>query len=260
MYFYFLLVNLLLADHPILTDEWGIITKGAEIKKIDLSDYSDYKGNLYVVRINPAHIKPEIHMADQLKEKPLSAGDWCRKYNLNIAINLGMYHKDLKTHVGYAKNGDYENNARWNSYRSALLINPKEAGTPYFYIADLDNQQEKVLTKKYNTVIQELRLIKGNGINVWQKKEERWPIASIATDRSGNLLLLFTETAISVYDFIQIILNTNLDIIKAAYLDGGSPASLSIHFKTINMNLSGNSPLQKQEPIPNIIGFRFQER
>ncbi len=257
MFMNLMLLSMIAGQIPIPDSGWTIIKKGVEIQKIDLSKYSEYKGDLYIVRINPSNVKPKIYSADKFKEKPMSAADWCKKYKLNIAINLGMYHKDFKTHVGYMKNGDYINNSKWNNYKSALLLAPTDKNLPYFYIADLDNDSDKKLTEKYKSIVQNLRLIKGNGINVWQKKDEKWPLAAVAQDKSQNMLILFTDTPVTVYDFIQIVLNLNLSITKALYLDGGPPASLSIHYNDINLDLTGNSLSNQQEPIPNIIGIMF---
>ncbi len=235
--------------------EFKILAEGIEYSKVELKNYSDYTGELHLIRINPQIIKPRVLISKEQNIKPMTAKDWCNKFNLNIAVNLGMYHKDFSSHVGYLKNGEYINNPKFNEYKSALLINPSEKHMPYATIIDLDNPDEKIMIKKYNTVVQNLRLIKGNGINVWKKTGQSWPDAGIGTDKKGNLIIFFTSTPVLVYELNEILLKLPLGIIKAFHTDGGPPASLSVHIRDFHLDLSGNLISKEQEPIPNILGF-----
>ncbi len=250
-----ILLFLLFAFSKDSTFNFQNISKGIEYQKIDLSNYSEYAGELHIVKINPKVLKPSVFISSELKEKPMTAKEWCNKYNINIAINLGMYHKDFSTHVGYLRNGDYINNPKFNQYKSALVINPIEKGLPYINILDLDKPEEKALIAKYKTAVQNLRLIKGDRINVWSKSEQKWQEASVGIDKSGNILLFFTKAQISMYEFNEILLRLPIQIIKAYHTDGGPPASLSIHINNFDLDLSGNIVSNEQEPIPNILGF-----
>ena len=237
--------------------DWREVHKGVDLAQINLSELSEYDGLLYIIRIDPTIIKPDVLIGEELNQEPITAREWCEKYNLNIVMNLGMYHKDLKTHVGYLRNGEYINNPKWNNYKSALVMGPRRKGIKPVDIIDLDNEKEKTRIDSYKTVVQNLRLIKGNGINVWEKTSREWSEAAIGIDRDGNLLLFFTSTPITMYNFNEIILKLPLKVIKAFHTDGGPPASLSINYGKYHINLSGNSLSEKQEPIPNIIGFRI---
>ncbi len=235
------------------------IAQGLGYATINIKNYSEYDGIIHILKINPEKIKPEVFISKELNVKPMTAEEWCKKFNLNIAINLGMYHKDYSTHVGYLKNKNSINNPNFNQYKSALLINPIYTKLPYSFIADLDNPDERKMIEKYKTVVQNLRLIKGNKINVWKNTSDKWPEAAIGTDKSGNLLLLFAKTPMSMIEFNDIILSLPIDIIKAIHTDGGPPSSLSVHYKDFNIDLSGNIISNNQEAIPNILGFRIKE-
>jgi len=251
-------INLLLLSYS-AEIEWEEIHKGVNLAKINISSLSEYNGELFIVKIDPNTIKPIIMIGDNLNQEPITAREWCEKYRLNIVMNLGMYHKDFKTHVGYLKNGEYINNPKWNSYKSALLIEPKKNGLKYADIIDIDIEAEKSKIDEYNTIVQNLRLIKGSRINVWQKTSNLWSEAAIGIDKNKNLILLFTSTPLTMYDFNEIILKLPIGIVKAFHTDGGPPASLSINYGKFNINLSGNNISDTQEPIPNIIGFRFND-
>ncbi|MCX7957657.1 MAG: phosphodiester glycosidase family protein [Deltaproteobacteria bacterium] len=233
------------------------LANGVEYRSFKLSSYSEYEGEIHIVRINPNKVKPEVFTSKEHKLKPMTAKEWLEKFNLNIVINLGMYHKDFSTHVGYLKNGDNINNPKFNEYKSALLFNPSEKNLPYAIIIDLDNPNEKEMVNKYKTIVQNLRLIKGKGVNVWKKTGSLWPEAGIASDTNGNLLIFFTTTPVIMFELNEILLKLPLNIVKAFHTDGGPPASLSLHFKDFSLDLSGNTVSGEQEPIPNILGFRI---
>lgn len=239
--------------------DFKTIEKGIDYFIFKLKDYSEYDGELHILRLNTKSIKPEVFISSQYNLKPMTTSEWCNKFKLNIAINLGMYHKDFSTHVGYLKNGDYINNPKFNEYKSALLLNPTVKNLPYAMIIDLDKPEEFELINKYKTIVQNLRLIKGNRINVWKKKGQSWPEAGVGIDKNKNLIIFFTETPIVMYDLIEILLKLPIHIEKAYHTDGGPPASLSIRLKDFSLDLSGNLATKEQEPIPNILGFRLIE-
>lgn len=233
------------------------IENGLEYTKIELSKYSEYNGYLHIIKIDPNYFKPEVYLSKELNEKPMTASNWCKKYSLNVCINPGMYHKDFSTHVGYLKHNDYINNNSWNNYKSALLINPIGKNYPFATIIDLDNPTEKELTNRYNTIVQNLRLIKGDRVNVWKKTERNWSEAALGMDKNNKIFIFFTDTEMNMFDFNEVILKLPLNIIKAFHTDGGPPASLSVSYKDFTLNLSGNTISGEQEPIPNILGFRI---
>ncbi|MCX7944212.1 MAG: hypothetical protein N2746_06865 [Deltaproteobacteria bacterium] len=235
-----------------------IIIDGVEYKKYDLKNFSKYEGELHIFRINPIKVKPEVYTSKEYNIQPLTAAEWCKRFNLNIATNLGMYHKDFSTHVGYLRKENYINNPTFNTYKSLLLMDPTDKDLPYTTIADIDKESEKELMNKYKTVVQNLRLIKGKRINVWKKTNQLWPEAGIGIDSKNNIIIFFTATPITIFELNEILLKIPMDIIKAFHTEGGPPASLSVHIKDFHLDLSGNITSNTQEPIPNILGFRIQ--
>jgi hypothetical protein len=125
-------------------------------------------------------------------------------------------------------------------------------------IFDLDEPGvtiEKVLGY-YGTVIQNLRLIKRPGINVWSQRQEYWSEAALAEDKKGRILFLFSETPVTMHDFNEILLSSGLEIIAAQHLEGNAPAQFYLKTGETEINLSGGNG--GGWPLPNIIGIRMK--
>lgn len=213
-----------------------------------------------VIRIDPH--KWELVFASVNRDKTSTMKtlrEWCREENLTAAINAGMYNDDNRTHTGYVRDGDHVNSSHKNSYKSLLAFNPKpgKAVAPA-KIFDLDEPGvtiEKVLGD-YGTVIQNLRLIKRPGINVWSQRQEYWSEAALAEDKKGRILFLFSETPVTMHDFNEILLSSGLEIIAAQHLEGNAPAQFYLKTGETEINLSGGNG--GGWPLPNIIGIHMK--
>jgi hypothetical protein len=230
---------------------WRILQPGVEFAEIK---------SLYVVRVDPERANVQAALASETNQAPQTAAAWCRQSNLAVAINAGMFQTDQRSNVGYLRHGKHRNNSRWNNYRSAVGIKPKEH--PLWL--DLDQTQSKAGLEKYDVVVQNLRLIAGDRKNVWVQSARQWSEAALAVDSRGRLLLLFSRAPYSMKDFNAMILGLPLDVRQAMHLEGGPEASLSIHVPGLDLDLSGsyetgfseNDANQWQWPIPNVLGVK----
>lgn len=236
---------------------WRVIQPGVEYAEITADS-----GPLHVVRVDPQRARVRAALASEKNVPPQTAHDWCRTSRFAVAINLGMFQSDQRSNVGYLRNGTHRNNARWNSYRSVLAVNPSEQSLPSALWIDLDQKKRDAVLDKYGIVVQNLRLIAGNRKNVWSKSDRRWSEAALAIDTRERLLFIFSRAPHSMRDFNTLLLRLPLDITRAMHLEGGPEASLSIHAPGIDLDLSGsfetgfwpNDSNQQQWPIPNVLG------
>jgi hypothetical protein len=190
-----------------------------------------------------------------------TAGDWCRERKLAVAINMGMFRDDKRSNAGHAHASGHVNNARWNpKYNSALAFG---AAAPAVML-DLDAPGAKERLAPYPTVIQNLRLIRGPGRNVWSEQDKRWSEAAVAVDRGGRVLFAFSRSPYTMRAFNQRLLALPLDITAAMHVEGGPEASLSIHAGGVDLDLNGsyetgfneNDDERAQWPIPNLLAVR----
>ncbi len=236
------MIHLLLAA---LLLQWKPLQPGVDLAVVD---------GLYVVRIDPQRAHLAVALASESGGGPRTAAEWCRKANLAVAINAGMFASDQRSNVGYLRHGAHLNNARFNDYRSVIAIDPG--------VLWLDLDRQKADLAKYDVVIQNLRLIAGDRRNVWAPSARRWSEAALAIDAKGRLLFLFSRAPYTMRDFNARILALPLEVMRAMHLEGGPEASLSIHVPGVDLDLSGsfetgfleNDTNARQWPIPNVLG------
>jgi hypothetical protein len=239
---------------------WRTVAKGVEYaalsvaRPIPLGD-----GVLHVVRIDPRQATLRAHMASELGERPRTAREWCESKGLVAAINLGMYQTDMRSNVGHARKGAHLNNRGFNAYKAYLGFAPRRSDLAPVVFLDGEEAGVRSVLADYGTAIQNLRLIRAPGINVWEKQDKRWPEAAIAQDDEGRVLFLLTRTPFSMWEFNEQILALPLGIRRAMHVEGGPEASLSICAPGLELHLSGGYEIgsddaSRQWAIPNIVG------
>jgi hypothetical protein len=88
-----------------------------------------------------------------------------------------MFNEDNITHTGYARFRDKVINAHANSYKSVAAFDSKpERSLPPFRIYDLDQEGVTLqwVLANYRSAVQNLRLIKKPGVNVWNSQGDSW--------------------------------------------------------------------------------------
>ncbi|HWS73190.1 MAG TPA: phosphodiester glycosidase family protein [Thermoanaerobaculia bacterium] len=218
-------------------------------------------GPLYVVRVDPTRAKLAAGLASKTG-RAQTAAEWCRTARFSVAINLGMYDADHRTHTGYLRDGAHVNNAKVNDYRSVLALRPSKSGLPPALWVDLASAALPPAIAPYELVVQNLRLIAGDRRNVWAPTNRSWSEAALAIDSKGRLLFLFSRAPYSMPEFNELLLRLPLDVRQAMHVEGGPEASLSIHAAGVDLDLCGSFETgfvedesnRDQWPLPNVLG------
>lgn len=243
---------------------WRTLQRGVEHTTFQISAPTESgEGLMHAVRIDPKVARVVPVLASQRDRQRRTAGEWCREANLAVAINAGMFSADGISNVGYLRAGDHENTSKWNKYRSVLCLYPRSEDLPTLRWLDLGpNTPMPAQVREYTFVIQNLRLIRAPGRNVWSNGNKRWSEAAVALDAEGRLLFLFTRAPFPMSEFNHTILSLPLGIKQAMHVEGGPEASLSVHCGGLDLDLCGSfetgflqddSNLQ-QWAIPNVLG------
>ncbi len=220
--------------------------------------------HLHLVRVDPKVRSVEAVMAGTGDGRARTAAQWCRERHLAVAINMGMFQADRRTNTGYARSPKHLNNGHWAAkYKAALGFGALKSGAPPLVMADFDDPAAKSRLADYGTVIQNLRLIKA-GRSVWEQQERRWSEAAVGVDRQGRLVFIFSRYPYTMKELTDILLALPLGIESAMHMDGGPPASLSIHAGGVDLDLNGSfetgalesDAVPAQLPIPNVLGVR----
>lgn len=247
-------------------EQWKSLANGIEYAILQVKTLPEIgDGRIHVVRIDLAKAKLKLFLESEYGKKSRTTAQWCKEFNLVSAINAGMFHKDLITNVGYLRNGSHIQNKRWNSkYKSVLAFDPKNDGIPPAIIVDLDGPDTIKSLSDYNAVVQNLRLVKGDGVNVWAKQDNKWSESAVGMDRDGHILFLFCRSPLTMRDFNGVIKSLGLGVMRMMHMEGGPVASLSIRTPGFTLDLAGSYETtiladdtnQVQWPIPNIIGVQ----
>ncbi len=219
---------------------------------------------IIIIKIDPQIYQLKLFSASERRHENLTVEKWCKKYKLLAAINAGMFQTDNKSNVGYMKNFAHLNNSRINpKYFSVAAFNPLDKTNPAFQIFDIDETLMDTVLKRYNTVVQNLRLIKRDGENRWSRQSKKWSEAALGQDRSGNVLFIFSRTPYSMYDLNNIVLDLPINLICAQHLEGGPEASLYFSHKNKKLECVGSFESAFHEsdgniifwPVPNVLGI-----
>src|ERR1700681_2030849 len=96
---------------PASTVQWQPLQKGVELAIIPMAATGG-SGSLYVVRVDPRRAHLQVALASETGAGKRTAGEWCRRAGLSVAINLGMFQSDQKSNVGYLRHGTHLNNGQ----------------------------------------------------------------------------------------------------------------------------------------------------
>jgi hypothetical protein len=222
-------------------DPWEEIDKGLSWAEFDpVLRYSAAEPKVVVIRIDPRYYAFKLLCASENERDRFTARGWCEKKNLIGAINAGMYQEDGFTSVGYMKNFAHVNNRRLNpTYQAVVAFNRTEDTVPEIQIIDLKCQNFEELKPKYQTFIQNIRMISCRQENTWSKQEKRWSLAVLGVDKDGNALFIFSEGPYSGHEFNNVLLSLPLSIFNATYLEGGPQASLFLSANGVRIDKVG---------------------
>lgn len=217
-----------------------------------------------ILKFDPEFYQLRLLTASEKNHSNITAKEWCKKYQLIAAINAGMFQTDYKSNVGYMKNFGHMNNNEVNSkYHSVVAFNPINSSKPKFNIFDTDEEDFMKIIASYNTIVQNLRLVKRPGQNRWSQQNKKWSEAALGQDTEGNILFIFSRSPYSMHDFNNILLGLPINLACAQHLEGGPEASLYFLHKGKEIALVGSYETDFNEnnnndyywPIPNIIGI-----
>lgn len=257
-----LVVALLVAAGPVA--EWRAVVPGVEYRTFVLDARPRAGDGLaHVVRIDPAVAKLDVGLASENEGTLRTAKEWCVDRGFAVVINAGMYGTDYVTNVGYLRRQKHLNNAAWSSkYQSVLAFGPRQKGLAAAQLWDRDVSGD-ALAAKYDVVVQNLRLLKAPGANVWKPNGDAWSEAAVAADAQGHLFFIFVRTPFEMSVLNEKLLALPLGLTRAMHVEGGPEASLSIHVEGFELHLAGGprTPIfaeqgMKQWRIPNVVGVR----
>ncbi|HEU5181510.1 MAG TPA: phosphodiester glycosidase family protein [Candidatus Polarisedimenticolia bacterium] len=217
-----------------------------------------------ILRIDPERFDLRLANASAPGEgKLLTARQWCERQNLVAAINASMYQTDYKTSVSLMRSEGHVNNPRVSKDNSILAWGPKNPDLPKVMMIDRQKDDFERLKDLYRSLVQNIRVISWDGINVWQQQARRWSNALVGVDDEGRLLFIHVRSPYSVHDLAEMLLGLPIGIARAMYVEGGAQAQLYVGSKHESLELTGipegfdadDQAARSAWPIPNVIGI-----
>ncbi|MBF0317782.1 MAG: phosphodiester glycosidase family protein [Nitrospirae bacterium] len=249
------ITSLWMADAVTANNTWERIDDGLFIREFDPpADPERDVRKITVVKVDPSLYSFKLLSISEYGTEALTVKEWAKRHNLVLAVNAGMYQADGATSVGFMKNFKHVNNPKIaKTYKAFFAFNPVVSYVPSVLFVDLECQNFAELKDKYNSFIQNIRMISCQQKNVWLQQAGAWSMVVLGMDKGGNVLFIFTRTPYTVHDFIDILLKLPISITNAMYLEGGKPASLYLSVKGTEIERTGDGV--QSWPVPNIIGI-----
>lgn len=215
---------------------------------------------LYVIRFDPAHWQILALAADS--SETLNAEEWAHTNTLSFVTNAGMYGEDGREHVGYFRSdGKVHTSYIHPRYESVIATDPIDPDDDPFGIFDTDLRPIEEILSSYDTVIQNLRLIRSPRENRWSAQDRQWAEMSVAEDDRGRIVFLFTPIPISMYEWNGWLLSLPLGIVNAQHLEGRSDAQFYLRVGEFEVSQIGQTGLglgfhrRNGTPLPNVLGM-----
>ena len=249
-----------------LLNSWKPLLSGLDL--LEIKAYTNpyvEDGKLTIIRIKPALFN--FRLISTTETKLTKPGQyWVESLGLNMLFNAGMYNlKDGRSHRYFMKNYKHLNNSNLSVTTNGIIaFNRKNESVPKFGLYDLTKSDWKMIDTSYNTIIQGLRMLDGDGCPVyWNDRVQSCSMIIIAQDRESNIYVIFSKTPFTQNQMIDNLLNLPITLINAVYLEGGSRSNLIVSTTKFKMKRVGSfgsdiNSYNKNStfyPFPNFIGL-----
>ena len=225
------------------------------------SEIGDSK--ITILRINPKFYTFRLLESVRYKDQRRTAAQWCQQEKLVACINAGMYQPDGRN-VGYMRNYKSVNNAAFNADNCLLAFNPADSLRAEIKLIDRGCEADwEQQAQRYHSVSQSVRMIDCHRNNTWAQQPKKWSSVVWGIDNDGQALMIFCRSPYTMHDYVDILLQSPLNIQQAMYLEGGPEASLYVKSGRTERNLFGsyetgfteNDDSRAAFTLPNVIGI-----
>jgi hypothetical protein len=253
-----------LCSYPASTHAWRHLTEGLWLGEFNSPDEPrDQDASVLVLKIDPRVYDLRLLSASEHSTGSMTPKEWANKFGLVAAINASMYQANHLTSTGYMKNFAHFNNPKINSKFGAFLaFNPVDDSVAKVQIIDRQYQGWHRLIHKYNTIVQNYRMISIKQENLWPQTDRRFGIASVGIDKDGNILFIHSRKPYSVNAFNQILLKLPIQLYNAMFVEGGSEAFIYVNTKKLpGERLVTTNDWSRYDrnhdllPMPNVLGI-----
>ena len=222
-----------------------------------------------VLRIDPSRWAFRLLTARALGSRMKTADAWAKEHKLVAVINASMFLTDGRTSTGLMRGGAHVNNPKVHpDFGAFFVFGPRKPGLPPVQLVDRYAVPAwREVIDRYETVVQNYRMISASRKNLWSRKKMVSSIACVAVDGAGRVLFIHSRSPYTVHDFNEILLRLPLDVRSTMYVEGGPEASLFVSAGGHEVRRVGSYERgffdETNEwfwPMPNVLGVTRVER
>lgn len=240
----------------------------AELDAPEKSVVNDSK--LTILKLDVNKLDFRFLTASENGNKPRTAPDWAKEFDMNIVVNAGMYnYNKTQSNKGYMKNYNHYNNENKSDYYNAIMaINPINKSEANFEIIDITCRSWEIVKNQFHSLCQGMRMISCNGEEMAFTKRPNQSCSMIvmSTDILGNIYIVFTRSPYTHQKMISFLKGLPMDLRTTVYLEGGVESSLYINtadttiakFGSYVSNTRANDKNDHFWKIPNTIGIKLK--
>jgi hypothetical protein len=217
---------------------------------------------LWIVRFDPTRF-PLALLAGPMKsaKTPL---EWIKAGKLIGVINAAMYTPTGRPTGMAIANGKTIHGWDNRGYGAFFAFGPRKKGLPAAVMAGrgCPGFDLAALKRNYRNLVQNYRLLGCNGQPIRWKDPKPYSAAAVALDRKGRVAFVHMVESYPMTQFARILADAELGFERAMYVEGGSPAQMSLRYGKRAVNRIGAYEALifkaggKPEKLPNVLGFR----
>lgn len=244
---------------------WRRLEPGLELGTFTSPQPSEFgDSRIRVLRIDPTRYQLRLLNASAPGQGATrTAREWCREHGLSAAINASMYREDSRTSVSLMRTREHTNNPRLTKDMAVLAFDRLDRGVPEVQILDRECDDYEILSKRYGTLVQSIRMVSCKGRNVWSQQPRKWSTAALGTDAEGRVLFIHVRSPFSTHDLIEALLGLPIGLKRAMYVEGGPEAQLYVAAGGEELEVVGSYEIgllqdddnSRAWHVPNVIGI-----
>ena len=221
---------------------------------------------LIMLRINPDTYQfSTYHFRDEHMSHPLTIQEWQQHTGDLLVFNAGLFFEDFSYMGLLYKHGRPLGSKRHPSWKGLFVAEPDDERKRKARVMDLDKDTFSATEPGYGMAAQSLMLIDGQRKLRVRKSSKRAHQTVVVEEKDGNILLIKTVDAVTLWDLGMCLRNGLSSIEQAMAMDGGSSSDVFIAPSLLS-NATTSRVIQSWEfvvdgtgsdhiPLPAIIGI-----
>ncbi len=199
---------------------------------------------LFLVRVDPDRFRfATYHYVDEQLQAPVLIQDWHTRTGAGILFNAGLFGEDYSYLGLLIKDGRLLGPRRHPTWHGLFVAEPIAPGLRQARVVDLAMEEFPLEPPAYRQAAQSLMLLDRRRNPRVRKTEKRAHQMVVGEDEDGDILLMKTSSAVTLWALADCLRRTMPRVRQAMAMDGGASADLFIASDVVpRSGLGGTAP------------------